>query len=259
MQSYLPYVLIIFLCCSCSSRIPEPITYPYSQQKKMQASSHWEVLATDLANRINNELIMTDNVHKAVFVKETCGDDSIPCNAYETSSFDEGFRDLLITKLFGYGVPTKSRPDENALTLQYKVQIVHRNTDRVRSIQPGVLTGLSAAVAVLYNAPTELIILAIGAGADIANSSMVTSGHYEIIITTSMTTDDRYIFRSSDIYYINDKDFFQYQESMPQTNTIMLSSGKSPNNHKKLGLLPRATGSTTYLDDSAIFYDKTEM
>ena len=166
---------------------------------------------------------------------------------------------MLITKLFGYGVPTKSRPDENALLLQYKVQIVHRNTERVRSIQPGVLTGLSAAVAVLYNAPTELIILAIGAGADIANSNMVTSGHYEIIITTSMTTDDRYIFRSSDIYYINDKDFFQYQENMPQTNTIMLSSGKSPNSHEKLGLLPRTTDSTTYLDDSAIFYDKTEM
>ena len=172
MRSYLTFVFILFLVSSCSSRIPEPITYKYSQQNKMQASSHWEVLAADLANRINNKLVMTDNVHKAVYVKETCGDDSSPCKTYQTSSFDEGFRDLLITELFGYGVPTKSRADENSIEVRYKVQIVHHNTDRVRSIQPGVLTALSAAVAVLYNAPTELIILATGAGADIANSNI---------------------------------------------------------------------------------------
>ena len=102
MQSYFAYIFVLFLVCSCSSRIPEPITYPYTQQKKMQASSHWQVLAADLANRINNELIITDNIYKAVFVKETCGDEKTPCKTNETSSFNEAFRDLLITKLFGY-------------------------------------------------------------------------------------------------------------------------------------------------------------
>jgi hypothetical protein len=72
----------------------------------------------------------------------------------------------------------------------------------------------------------ELIILASGMAADVANTSLVTSGHYEVIITTSMITHDRYLFRASDIYYINDKDFFHYQENMPQTKTIRLSSEK---------------------------------
>jgi hypothetical protein len=228
MRSFYPYVLVLFFVCNCSSRIPEPISYQYSQQKKMQAASHWEVLAADLANRINNQLIVSDNIYKTVFVKETCGDESTTCKPHETSSFNEAFRDLLITNLFGYGVPTKSLPDEDTIEVRYKVQVVHYNTNRVRSLQPGLLTGLSAAVAVLRNAPTELILLTLGTIADVANTSLVSSGHYEVIITTSMINDDRYLFRASDIYYINDKDFYHYQENMPQTKTILLSSQKSP-------------------------------
>ena len=57
--------------------------------------------------------------------------------------------------------------------MSYKVQVVYHNSDRVRSLQPGLLTGLSAAVVVLRNAPAELILLAAGVAADIANTSLV--------------------------------------------------------------------------------------
>ena len=43
-----------------------------------------------------------------------------------------------------------------------------------------------------------------------------------------MILNSQYLFRASDIYYINEKDFYQYQESMPQTKTIKLSSKKTP-------------------------------
>ncbi len=224
MRSFFINVLIIFLFCGCSSRIPEPITYPYSQQKKMQAASHWDVLAADLAGRINQQLIVTNNHAKAVFVKEMCGNENSACRSGGTGSFHEALHDLLITNLVGYGVPTKSHADQEAIEISYKVQIVYHNSDRVRSLQPGLLTGLSAAVVVLYNAPAELILLAVGVAADVANTSLVESGHYEIIITTSMINGDQYIFRASDIYYINGKDFYQYQERIPETKTIKLSS-----------------------------------
>lgn len=224
MRSFFIHVLVLFLFCGCSSRIPEPISYPYSQQKKMQAASHWDVLAADLADRINQQLTLTDNHAKAVFVKETCGDENSACQAGETGAFHEALHDLLITNLVGYGVPTKSHADQEAIEISYKVQTVYHHSDRVRSLQPGLLTGLSAAVVVLRNAPAELILLAAGVAADIANTSLVASGHYEIIITTSMITDDRYLFRASDIYYINESDFYQYQERMPETKTIKLSS-----------------------------------
>jgi hypothetical protein len=217
-------LIFIFLLAGCSARIPEPIDYPYSQQQKMQSSHHWEVLAKDLANRINNQLIITDNIQSAVYVEPTCGDESTPCPPNMTSSFNEAFRDLLITHLFDYGIPTRNQMKEDTITIQYKVQIVRHNKDRFRSLQPGVLTAISSAIVVLRNAPSNLVLLASGVAADIANTTFTANGHYEIIITTSMVKDEKYLFRASDIYYINDEDFYHYQESGGlQTKIIPLS------------------------------------
>lgn len=228
MRSSFVYFLLTILLCSCnSSRIPEPVAHLYSQQQKMQASHHWEVLAADLANQINNQLIMTDNIYKTVFVKETCGDEMTACNANETSSFNEAFRDLLITNLYQYGVPTMSRPTEEAIIVNYKVQLVRHNSRRIRSLQPGILTALSAGVMVFRNAPMELLIIASGAVADLANTNLVLNGHYEVIITTSMVQKERYLFRASDIYYINDKDFYHYQQNMAQGTTIKITGSKT--------------------------------
>jgi hypothetical protein len=221
---YLLLSVVIVLMVGCTSRIPEPIAYPYSQQLKMQASEHWEVLAQDLANRINNELIKSDNIDKAVFVEETCGDERQACEPLQTSAFNEAFHDLLITSLVDLGVPTKNKTDEESIEILYKVQVVRHNAQRFRTLQPGLLTAISAAIVVLRNAPTNLVILATGVGADIANSSLSINQQSEVIITTSMVTDDKYLFRASDIYYINDKDFWHYQEGAPQATTIRLST-----------------------------------
>ena len=228
MPSFLFYVLTLLLVGGCASRIPEPITYPYSQQQKMEASHHWQVLAEDLANRINNELIITDNITKTVFVKETCGNEAAPCNPTETGSFNEAFRDLLITNLVGFGIPTQQQKTDETLEIYYKVQVVRHNSERLRTLQPGLLTGLSAAVVVLRNAPADIITMALGAAADVANANMVTNGHYEIIITTSMLSGGKYLFRASDIYYINDKDFWHYQDHLPQAKTMKLTGPEKP-------------------------------
>ena len=214
----------VVLLTSCTGRIPEPTGYPYTQQQKMQSSHHWEVLAKDLANRINNELIISDNIESTVFVKQTCGDESKPCEPYQTSSFNEAFRDLLITNLVDYGIPTRNVLEEDSIEIQYKVQIVYHNTRRIRTLQPGILTAISAAIVVLRNAPAELLILTTGVMLDFANAGLTQSGHYEIIITTSMLSHSKYLFRASDIYYINDEDFYHYQDTTGQTKTIQLST-----------------------------------
>lgn len=226
MRTLCIFLFMLPFITHCSSRIPEPITYPYSQQKKMQASEHWEILARDLANRINNELILKDKIDTSVYVKPTCGDETSPCEANETSTFNEAFRDLLITGLYDYGIPTLREKAEDAVEVLYKVQVVRHNANRVRSLQPGLLTTLSAAIVVLRNAPSELIVLASGVAADVANTSFTTNGHYEVIITTSMVENGQYLFRASDIYYINDKDFYQYQETHTKTTSITMKAKK---------------------------------
>lgn len=210
------------LLCSCS-RIPEPAGFRYSSQSKLQAAHHWDVLAADTAYQINNELLKDDQFSTPVYVKPTCGSDTTACNQNETTEFNEAFRDLLITQLVHFGIPTCAKPQAGAITINYKVQMVYHRTDRLRTFAPGLITGLTAAVEVLRNAPSQIVAVATAGAVDLANSAYVSSSHYEVIITTSMVSMRQYLFRSSSIYYINDADFWQYQTGAGKATKIEMT------------------------------------
>jgi len=202
------FVLLLVIGCS---RVPQPASYAYTEQQKMQAAHHWDVLASDVANQINNSLIRSDYIDKAVFVKPTCGGNGEPCERGQTTQFNEAFRDLLVTRLVNFGVPTSNEKRVADIQIDYKVQVVYHAANRF-TVPPGSLTALTALVLVLRQAPTELQALALAAGLDVMNSAGPRNGHYEVIISTSMVADEKYLFRTSDIYYINDKDFWHYQD-----------------------------------------------
>ena len=226
MRNFLFLTALLLLISGCG-RIPEPVGYTYTTQEKMQAAHHWNVLAKDLSNRINNELIRSDFLNTSIFVKVTCGDDSAPCPKGTTSEFNEGFRDLLITELVNFGIPTSAVPDQEAITVDYKVQLVRHSTHRLRTVQPGIITALTAAVAVLRNATPEVIALAVAGGADYVNSAYAKKTDVEAIITTSMVFRNKYFFRSSDIYYINNADYHHYQNNKSTAKEIQLTSSQA--------------------------------
>lgn len=237
MRTTILAIIALAAMCGCS-RIPEPASYPYSQQQKLQAAHHWDVLAKDVANRINNQLIISNFTSTPVYVKATCGDEDTPCDLYQTSTFNEAFRDLLITELVHLGVPVDQHAGKDAITVHYKVQTVYHQANRLRSIRPGVITVLSTAISVLRNAPSEVVAMAAGGTLDLANQSMVVNGHFEVIITTSMVRKSRYLFRASDIYYINDIDFYQYNNSLPQTATIKIAAPPAPKKSESEPMMP---------------------
>ncbi len=221
-------VFLFFAVSGCSS-IPMYSSYAYTEQQKMQAAHHWDVLASDVANQINNKLILSDYMDKAVYVKTTCGSDAAPCEQGDTTLFNEGFRDLLITRLVHIGVPTSSTNELSDIKLNYKVQVVYHRTPR-HTIQPGLLTVLATGVAVLRSAPWQIQTIAAAGVLDFFVAVGPPSGHYEVIITTSMVTDNKYLFRTSDIYYINDPDFWHYQNSSPDKKIQLVSTSKRTQN-----------------------------
>lgn len=207
------FIFLVLTLPTACARIPEPIGYQYTTQPKMQAAYHWVVLASDVANKINNQLILHDYARTPVYVRETCGDEDTPCTAQQTSPFTEAFRDLLITELVQFGVPVRNQPNDGSITVHYKVQLVHHNGPRLRTIQPGVLTSIATGIMVFRNASHELRTIA-GAGLlDFMNASAVNSSSHEVIITTSMLAKEQYILRTSDIYYINDRDSGHYRHA----------------------------------------------
>jgi len=232
MRVYIFALLGLLLISSCS-RIPEPSGFDYSSQSKLQAAHHWDVLALDIANQINNELLKDNLLDTSVYVKKTCGEDFASCKPNETTEFDEAFHDLLVTELVRFGIPTSVKPQLGTITVNYKVQTVYHQANRLRTFAPGTLTGLTAAVSVLRNAPSAIVAIATAGTIDLANSAYVRNGHYEVIITTSMVSIKQYLFRSSNIYYINDEDFWQYQASTGKAKQIKMtdsdfSSRKTP-------------------------------
>ncbi len=237
-------LVVAALATSCG-RIPEPAGYVQSDQQKMQATHHWNVLAADLANQINNELILNDYLDTPVFVRETCGDENEPCPPSESTVFEESFRDLLITNLVTLGVPTRQKQESGTLVVNYKTQTVYHHRDTWRSLRPGLLTALTAGILVIRNAPADLIWLAAAGTVDFANAAYVTSSNFEVLITTSLVADGRYLFRNSNIYYINDLDSWHYQRpagpaeiSLTSSVTVTTDSGSA---NSPADALPQST------------------
>ncbi len=242
MRYILLFALFLAFNIGCS-RLPEPVGYDYSVQQKMQAAYHWEVLASDVANRINKELIRNDFINTPVFVKETCGDEREPCKPRQTTPFNETFRDLLITQLVNLGIPTASTRETGTLTINYKTQLVYHSKDRLRTVKPGNISTLAAGIAVLRHAPPDLLLIGLAGAVDLANASYVQASHYEVVITTSMVEKEQYIFRHSDIYYINDQDFWHYMQDDENATSIAVTDTYSSNSEA-----PETTGTISMTD-----------
>ncbi len=219
-------ILLLSLCAffiSGCTRIPQPTGYPRSEQQKLQAAYHWNILANDVANQINSELLERGYLNTSVYVKHSCSEGE-NCGPGKTFPFDEGFNDLLTTQLVNFGVPTRPEEDAESLVVDYKVQVLYHQANRYQWPQPGVLTALTAGIMVFRNAPLEIAAIVGAATVDALWSTSVVNGHYEVIITTSIVDNNLYIMRKSDIYYINDPDFWQYQQVAPAGELELTSS-----------------------------------
>lgn len=192
----------------------------FSGQEEMESVSQWNVLANHVADRISKELMQKQYLHASVYVRPGCGN----CGPNEKFSFDEGFNDLLTTQLVNFGISTVTAPENGALTVTYKVQAVYHPTDfrKLSWPKPGMLIALAAGIVVLEDAPWEIV--AAATAFDIFRVNYQPSGHYEVIITTSIVDDKRYVMRSSDIYYINSADFWHYRQSGPAAEIRLIGS-----------------------------------
>jgi len=196
-------------------------------QGELTTASQWNVLANDIANRINNELMRQKYLTASVHVRHSCGKPN-SCGPGETFPFDEGFNDLLTTQLVSFGVNTLVGPENAHLLVEYKVQVLyHPAGDPLWTWpKPGVTTALAAGVMVLRDAPWELV--AASGAIDLYRANARESGQYEVIVSTSIVDGKRYVMRSSDIYYIQNADFWQYRKSSPAAEIKLTGPGGAP-------------------------------
>lgn len=192
---------------SNAAQAPMAKTYPYSEQQRMQAAQHWQVLAEHEARGIlQHRHLRTTPLYLPEKKDWTSGE------------FARSYRSLLTSELVSGGALVSSKP-EGAAELDFDVEVVH-HTDRgfVRPY-PGVIslatlaTGIGLLVAPSPNAGLALIPPI--AAADITSGSWTKVGDEEVIITTEISDSQRVLYSSSNIYYINRGDRGQY-EPLPQ-------------------------------------------
>lgn len=185
-----------------AAQVPMAKTYPYSEQQRMQAAHHWQVLAEYEAKGILQQPhLRSTPLYLPEQIDHTSGE------------FARGYRSLLTSALVSGGAIVKHRPGGTA-TVDFDVEVVN-HTDRgfVRPY-PGTLTlaalasGVSVLVAPSSNAALALIPPVVGA--DVTSGSWSAVGDEEVIITTEITDNERVLYSSSNIYYTNQGDRRHY-------------------------------------------------
>ncbi|MDV6317471.1 hypothetical protein [Chromohalobacter sp. HP20-39] len=199
-----------------TSQAPIATTYPISEQHRMQAAHHWDVLAQHEAREI---IAKRDLWGKPLYVEKH--DQETP--------FSRGFRSLLTSALVEQGAIVRTQPDGSA-HVSFDVQVISYDDRGFIRPPQGALTALAAGIAVAtipFNHWTEpaLSLIPAAALADTFSGSWTTTGQQEIIITTQVSQYDTLRYSSSNMYYINAGDSEHYGASQTDGHTgLPLSS-----------------------------------
>ncbi|MCK0510451.1 hypothetical protein [Aromatoleum buckelii] len=199
----------------CASPVPVAENFPLSYQKVARTAQHWDVVADDVVEQTmnaieDNESLQNRPLHVAASERR--------------SAFNRAFREFLITRLVDSGADVdvcKSEPsrkegfaaDGAQIEVTYDTQVVNHGLG-FPDYEPRRYTWLAAGVAVIHRL-TELHLnsvesvgtgLAGGAFADwwLGRDSKPT--RTEILITTTIAENNRFVMRRSDIYYVPDAD-----------------------------------------------------
>lgn len=204
-------VLIAASCilAGCAhNNMPQAQNFPPTQQKIAVAAQHWGMIAADAVQQTQMALAQNSIARtQAVFVMEAGNTD-----------FQRAFRNFMITGLVNAGVPV-SASKEGAIEISYETQTIkHASRGEVfdpsaNGYRPGALTGGVAGFWVLRNAlekwSTSSAALGAIAAAGAFDAYRLTHPEptgVELLLTTSIVHNGRYLMRNTDAYYVEDVD-----------------------------------------------------
>ena len=214
-------LLAAALLTGCSTLdVPRADNYPISGQKKARAVHHWDVLAGDVAARVAEKIAAWPPGEYPIYV-----------TVADNSSFNQGFLKLLRVRLLDRGVVLSAVP--TAVELEVQTQVVqHLASSHLNPpiATPWTLLGVGVGVARdwqthysdRYLLPGVATAIGLGAGLALDLAQRHTQGdaaggptRTEVLITTALKSQDRYLAGSADMYYIERDDTALYQPALP--------------------------------------------
>jgi hypothetical protein len=233
MKRYAVFIIaLVIITTGCTHRpIPLATSYPLSAQRRMQAAHHWDVLAENVAERLKKTMDLTfvnAPTPPPIYIKTD--------QDLVESPFGRVFDRLLTNQLIKQGLivlesQTSFSPQgytevlnyQDALVIDYDMQVVYHEDRRATYPFPGTLTALAGGIYWIAHGIDQwehqgaaAFPLAI-AGDALAMKHIYMPGetNAEVVITTMVTMNNQKIFGDTGIYYINagDDEHYLYKQS----------------------------------------------
>lgn len=193
--------VIALLLTSCATSIPQAENFPLSKQEKAMAAQHWGVIAVDAVEQtrqaLSKQALAKD---KPLYVADNA-----------TTDFGRAFRKYMIAGLIDAGFVVSAKK-EGAIEVGYEAQVIHHASSfdpQAFGYKPGMATTGVAGFWILrdalrYGSTTGTVIAtAATAGAyDYFKSTNPGETGVELLISTSIIHDDKYVMLNADAYYI---------------------------------------------------------
>lgn len=212
---------LVFAGCSPLAGVPSAEPFPDASLRKAKSAEHWNVIAGDVAVQTAGLRDRPELKGKPLYVSP----------AGDNSSFSRGFHSMLISKLVNNGLNVSTRP-ESSIEVKYEAQVV-RHLAGQGDYQPGSVAALAGGILVarqiaLSNASPNAIAVgatALIAGAELlaANAKLRSATNTEVIITTSLIDNNRFLMRKTDVYYVEDAEGVMFEGPFrPQTKHMRM-------------------------------------
>ena len=214
-------LLCITLISGCAqlAGIPGAEPFPHTTLKKAKSAEHWRVIAGDVAAQTAGLKDRAEFQGRSLYV----------LHSGDNSDFSRAFKSMLISNLVNSGLRVATKP-EGAVQVGYEAQVV-RHLARQGDYQPGDLTALAGGIFVAreirsgsasptgkFVGATALVAAAELAGA-VGRSHRATNT--EVIITTSVVDNSRFLLRKTDVYYVEDAEGVMFEAPFrPQVKTM---------------------------------------
>lgn len=202
------FAAVLAGCATQFSEAPLATNFPTSKQPKLQAASHWNVIAGDVAKQLALTLKAKPGV-PALYVNQSGN----------KTDFDRVFSNQLISALMTEGFTVLKSP-AGAVSVEVATQAVQFSANRPQYNYAGAPTVLAGGVWALHQASAAGIATAAVVGADAYmwfRSEFATGAtpQTEIVITASVSDSTQYLARTTSVYYVADSDASLYRAPAP--------------------------------------------
>lgn len=202
----------VLLIAGCASEMPMGAAFKTPEQLKLNSASHWDVLAHHEAGLIKKTLKVSSKM--PVYIKEP--DKSYP--------FAKTYHNLLTSSLAAQGMTIVTKPEFNAATIQYTVDVVKHAGHYTQNM--GLPTPLGHGVYYfaatllgkgVHNATTtaiEVVKAPLYAIVDQVKPNFATSS--EVVVTTQIIMGNQVLNSDSRVYYVEQANLGHYAHHEPE-------------------------------------------